>query len=72
MIISVQHAQENHFCAVAKMQRAGTAALSQDMSTQLDQSAQQVKTVSEKVDKNTEKQQKVMGKLGKIVGKKKG
>ena len=43
----------------------------QDMGTQLDQSAQQIKTVSEKVDRSTEKQTKVMGKLGKIVGKKK-
>jgi hypothetical protein len=41
------------------------------MGTQLDQSAQQIKTVSEKVDRSTEKQTKVMGKLGKIVGKKK-
>ena len=48
------------------------ACLSQDMGAQLDQSAQHIKTVSEKVDKNAEKQQKVMGKLGKIVGKKKG
>lgn len=40
------------------------------MGTQLDQSAQQIQTVTEKVDKNSAKQTKVMGKLGKIVGKK--
>ena len=50
---------------------SGLNSMAVDMGTQLDQSAQQIKGVSEKVDANTEKQTKVMGKLGKIVGKKK-
>ena len=42
----------------------------QDMGQQLDAQGAQIKTVSEKVDRNTEKQKSVMGKLTKIVGKK--
>ena len=41
------------------------------MGQQLDAQGAQIKTVSEKVDRNTEKQKSVMGKLTKIVGKKK-